>query len=171
MVKCNHCNTENDEDATHCQNCGKKITPKKGYKYMSKKIWIGLGIVVILAVLGALLFFTYSSEDSGLPSFDKSLLNSVKNGESSETLVAKIKDYSELNKQNSKTAYDTLISGDKSDNSSAFQSQAKTNYDKELDYIQKIENVQMQFANREIDEKTFIKEIKQVYALKPDMDY
>jgi hypothetical protein len=175
MVKCDHCNIENEENATHCQNCGKKININTNNtnidKNINKAILIGLGILGILVLVGVILIFSNTSVVSGISEFDKSLLTSVKNGESSDSLISKIKDYSNINRQNSKTGYDELVSGIQSNDNATFLTDAKNNYDKELAYIQKIEDLQIKFANREINEETFIKDINKLYSEKPDLDF
>ncbi len=57
MVKCNHCNTENEEDRTHCRNCGKKININNIDKDIKKAILIGLGILGILVLVGFIQLF------------------------------------------------------------------------------------------------------------------
>ena len=170
MVKCDHCNTENEENTTHCQNCGKKINNKNIDSGIKKAMFVGLGLLGILVLVGVILFLTNTPGVSVISEFDQSLISSVNNGESSEIIISKIKNNSEINRQNSKTGYDELVSGDQS-NDPGFLNEVKTNYDRELAYIQKIEDLQIKFANREINEETFIKEINRIYREKPDMDF
>ena len=170
MVKCDHCNTENEENTTKCKNCGKDLS-KKPTKGIDRKIWMVVGIAVLVLVVGTLIYIVLTPAESALPDFDKSLIQSVQNGEPTADLVAKIQNYAQLNRANAKTAYEALIAGNESQSSSGFLDQAKTDYNRELDYIQKIQDVQMQFVNGEINKETFIYKMKQVYAQKPDMDF
>ena len=168
MVKCSHCNTENEENATHCQNCGKTLPTNKTKKGINKIILVGVGILVLIGVIMAITMFTGTSEVS---EFDQELINSVRNGESSESLIVKIKEYSDLNLEGSKEAYEHLVSGNQSDDNSTFKEEAKVNYEKEQAYIQKIEDLQIRFAKREITEETFITELKKLYQQQPELDY
>ena len=168
MVKCSHCNTKNEEDATHCQNCGKKLTNNKARKRINKIILVGVGILVLIGVAMAITMFTSTSE---LSKFDQELINSVRNGESSESLIVKIKEYSELNRQGSKEAYEHIVSGNQSDDNSTFKEESKANYEKEQTYIQKIEDLQIRFVKREITEEAFIPELKKLYHQQPEIDY
>ncbi len=166
MVKCRYCNTENDENSVICQNCGEKIPSKKTSKGRNKVILIGiLGFIVLL---GAIFIVTSGPQVS---KFDQSLINSVKNGESPDNIISKVKDHSQINRHGSKAGYDAITSGGQSDNNSKFLEEAKENYDNELEYIQKIENLQISFAKREINEETFIKELIQLYDEQPELDY
>lgn len=167
MVKCSECDTENPEDSTHCQNCGRKLIPKKNRNRVNKILLVGLVFAVVMVIAGAILVFTTTSEVS---KFDQALINSVKNGNSSDSLISQIKEHSEANRQGSKEGYDNIVSRDQTGNST-FLAEAKTNHDKELAYIQKIEDLQIRFAKREINEETFIKELKQLYEQQPELDY
>ena len=171
MVKCDHCNTENDENATECKECGEKIASPKATQSMDKKIWKVLGITVLVLVVGAVIFIALGSGESSLPEFDQTLIKSVENGESAQSLVARINDNAQLNRESAKSAYEDLLTGNQSESSSGFQSQVQADYQKQLDYIQKIQDVQLKFVNGQIDKATFMQQIKQVYAQKPDMDY
>ncbi|BDZ71034.1 zinc ribbon domain-containing protein [Methanobacterium petrolearium] len=167
MVKCKHCTSENEDNATHCQNCGKKL-PNKTKKGINKIVLVGVGILILMGVVMAMLMFTGTS---GVSEFDQELINSVRNDESSESLIVEIKEYSELNQQGSKEAYEHIVSGNQSHDNSAFKEEAKVNYEKELAYIQKIEDLQIRFAKREINEETFITELKKLYQQQPELDY
>jgi hypothetical protein len=166
MVKCNRCNSENPENASVCQNCGEKLhhkTPKKGISII---ILVGL-LMLVLGLTAAILIFSSTSD---VAPFDQSLIKAVKNGNSTESLISQIKEHSELNRQGSKKGYDDVVSGIQSNNST-FIEESKANYEKELTYILKIEDLQIRFAKREISEDTFIKEIKQLYRQQPEYDY
>jgi len=164
MVKCEHCQTENEEDATHCQNCGGEIR-KKGIK---KIFLIGMGILGFLVLIIAISSFINTP---WIAEFDQDLINSVRSGESSESLIPKIKEHSKDNREGSKKGYDNIVSGGKSESNPEFLDEAKENYHKELDYIQKIENLQLSFAKREINEETFIKKLSILYEEQPELDY
>ena len=168
MVKCRYCNTENDENSVICQNCGEKIPSKKTSKGRNKLILILIGILGFIVLLGAIFIVTSGPQVS---KFDQSLINSVKNGESPDNIISKVKDHSQINRHGSKAGYDAITSGGQSDNNSKFLEEAKENYDNELEYIQKIENLQISFAKREINEETFIKELIQLYDEQPELDY
>ncbi|NYB52217.1 MAG: hypothetical protein HVN35_06645 [Methanobacteriaceae archaeon] len=168
MIRCNHCNTENEENTTHCKNCGKMILPEKNNKGNKKIALIAIGILIFLGLIGTILISTTSSEVS---EFDQSLIKAVKNGEPSETIIGQIKEHSEANRQGSKKNYDNIVSKNQLDNDSTFLNDVKINYDKELEYIQKIEDLQIRFAKREINEETFIRELKELYGQQPELDY
>ncbi|HOI39543.1 MAG TPA: hypothetical protein PL168_02330 [Methanobacterium sp.] len=164
MVKCEHCNAENEEKATICQNCGEEIR-KKG---INKIFLIGIGIfgfLVLIIAISSLINTPWIAE------FDQELINSVKSGESSESLISKIKEHSKANREGSKKGYENIVSGGKSESNPEFLDEAKENYHKELDYIQKIENLQLSFAKREINEETFIKKLSILYQEQPELDY
>ncbi|HHY00614.1 MAG TPA: hypothetical protein GX531_04475 [Methanothermobacter sp.] len=164
MVKCEHCNTENEENTTRCQNCGEKI----GKKGINKIFLIGMGILGFLVLITAISFLINTP---WIAEFDQDLINSVKSGESSESLISKIKEHSKVNREGSKKGYDNIVSGGKSEINPEFLEEAKENYHKELDYIQKIENLQISFAKREIDEETFVKKLSLLYEEQPELDY
>jgi len=166
MVKCNHCNTENEENATHCQNCGEKLPLKKTKKGFKKIVLMGIGILLLIGVVVAILMFTSTSEVS---EFDQELINSVRKGESIEGLISQIEEHSEANRQVSKAGYESLVSRESAD--STFLEEAKKNHVKELEYIQKIEDLQIRFVKGEINEETFIKELKELYVKQPEIDY
>lgn len=168
MVKCKHCNTDNEENATNCQNCGRKIQEEKTKKVSNKIVLIGLGILGFLVLIGAVSTFISAP---WISEFDQELINSVKSGESSESLISKIKEHSKLNREGSKKGYDDIVSGGKTKNNPDFLDQVKDNYHKELNYIQKIENLQISFAKREINEETFIKNLTSLYEEQPELDY
>lgn len=166
MVKCSQCNTENPEDATQCQNCGEKLPYKKTKKGITLLILVGI-VMLVFGLTAAILIF---SNTSNVSKFDQTLINAVKNGNSTESLISQIKEHSKINKQDSKKGYDNIISGSSSINST-FREESKANYEKELNHIQKIEDLQIRFAKREISEETFIKEIKALYGQQPEYDY
>lgn len=166
MVKCKHCQTENEDNATQCQKCGEKLPLQKTKKGITLIILAGI-ILLVLGLTAAILIFSNTSD---LAQFDQSLITAVKNGNSSESLISQIKEHSELNRQGSKKGYDNILSGNHSTNST-FLEESKANYDKELTYIQRIEDLQIRFVKREINEETFIKEIKQLYGQQPEYDY
>lgn len=168
MVKCKHCNTENDEDSVICQNCRAKIPSKKANKGSNKLILIGFGVLGFIVILGSIFILTSGPQVS---KFDQSLINSVKNDKSPDSIIFKIKEHSQTNRQGSKAGYDAIVSGGQSDNNPTFLEEAKKNYDNELEYIQKIENLQISFAKREINEESFIKELIQLYEEQPELDY
>ena len=168
MVKCKHCDTENEDNLTHCQNCGRKLLETTDKKNINKILFVGLGILgffVIIMLISSLINTPWISE------FDQGLINSVKNNESSESLILKIKEHSNINREGSKKGYEAIVSGEKSKNNPEFLDEVKENYHKELEYIKKIENLQISFAKREIDEETFIKKLTILYEEQPELDY
>ena len=40
MVKCKHCDTENEDNLTHCQNCGKKLLETTDKKNINKILFV-----------------------------------------------------------------------------------------------------------------------------------
>ena len=95
MVKCKHCDTENEDNLTHCQNCGKKLLETTDKKNINKILFVGLGILGFRNNNAHILF----NQPPWISEFDQGLINSVKNNESSESLILKIKEHSNINRR------------------------------------------------------------------------
>lgn len=162
-MKCSECGTENEKNAVFCQNCGSKLKSKKRKKGINKFTLIGLGVLgfIVLAVVVLSLIST-----PGVTEFDRKLIESVNDGTSASSLIPYIKENSEISKLGVKRTYDAEVSVAQSTGNDVKKTEAQAHYDKEMDYIQKVENVRISFVNRAINEDTFIKELMSLYKLK-----
>ena len=160
MLKCNQCGTENENNAVFCQNCGAEIKTKKSKKGINIFTKIGLGVlgVIVLAVVVLSLIST-----PGVTEFDRKLIESVNDGTSASSLIPYIKENSEISKLGTKRVYDADVSVAQSTGNDIKKTEAQTDYDNEMSYIQKVENVRISFVNREISEETFKKELMRLY--------
>lgn len=159
-MKCSQCSTENENNAVFCQNCGSKLKSEKSKKGINKFTLIGLGVLgfIVLAVVVLSLIST-----PGVTEFDRKLIESVNDRTPASSLIPYIKENSEISKLGAKRIYDAKVSAAQSTGNDINKAEAKTDYDKEMDYIQKVENVRISFVNREISEDTFKKELMSLY--------
>jgi len=160
MLKCNQCGTENENNAVFCQNCGAEIKTKKSKKGINIFTKIGLGVLgfIVLAVVVLSLIST-----PGVTEFDRTLIKSVNDGASADSLIPYIKENSEIGRLGAKRGYDAMVSAAQSTGNDTNKAEAQTDYDKEMSYIQKVENVRISFVNRGISEDAFIKELMRLY--------
>ncbi len=159
-MKCNQCGTENDNNAVFCQNCGAELKTKKNKKGINKFTLIGLGILGFIVLAVVIISLTSTP---GVTDFDRKLIESVNDGTPASSLIPYIQENSEISKTGAKTVYDSKVSASESTGNGATKAEAKTDYDQEMNYIQKIENVRISFVNGEISEETFKKELMELY--------
>lgn len=159
-MKCKQCSTNNENNATFCQNCGAELKTKNTKKGINKFTKIGLGVLGIIVLIVAVMILTSTP---GVTEIDRKLIESVNDGTSGNSLIPYIEQDSEISKQAAKTQYDSRISYAQSTSTDNLKTEAKTDYDKEMDYIQKVENVRISFVNGEISEDTFKKELMSLY--------
>lgn len=160
MVKCDECGIENEDDAISCRNCGKKFQSKKIIK-RNKKITLFVGFILGFLIL-IVLIFSFAS----LPvvdEFDSDLIKSVNSGESSDILIQHIKENSEVSRQDAKISYDNKTSTAISTNNTILLEDVEAFYYRELENIQKLENMRISFVKGEIDEETFIDQVNTIY--------
>lgn len=162
-MKCNQCGTENDNNAVFCQNCGAELKTKKNKKGINKFTLIGLGILGFIVLAVVIISLTSTP---GVTEFDRKLIESVNDGTPASSLIPYIQEKSEIERRGAKQSYDAMVSTAQTTGNDLRKTEAKTDYDQEMNYIQKVENVRISFVNGEISEETFKKELMSLYKEK-----
>jgi predicted nucleic acid-binding Zn ribbon protein len=55
---CNNCGFECKEDSKFCDKCGKPLLVEGGKKKLTKKILIGLGVLIAIVIIIAIVLYT-----------------------------------------------------------------------------------------------------------------
>lgn len=151
------------------------LGPASGLGPIISGILFYVAIFVIILVLAGILYFLYIYLDDefifkfkgisilkgGISEFDRDLIESVNFGKSSDSLITRIKEKSDMIRHIAKSKYDSNLL----QSSYLRFINPKEQYDKDLISIQQLEEFRISFVKTLISEKAFRKSLKNLYIM------